>query len=417
MNPGLSTLTLLGIAVIVGLYAGKGSQRLRLPSIMGYMLLGVAMGVSGLDWLTGPLLEDLGFITEIALGFVAFSIGSELSMTALKREGRGIAIVIFAESFAAFLVVFGAVYLLTGDMPLSLIFGAVAPASAPAGTVAVIQEYRASGSLTKALYAVVGFDDGLAIVIFGFADAVARSILEQESTGVSRDFLPLVWAPMQEILLSLVIGVVIGFLFCQIIRTLKSPSETLMAVTGAVLVATGLSETFNLSLILTNMVVGFVLANTRREDVINRVMAPVLQVMPLLFVLFFCLAGAHLDARALPSLGVLGIVYVAGRTGGLMGGAWLGSVIGRLGEKIRKYLGLGILSQAGVAIGLSLIAKQQFDQIGTEHSMAIGATVITSVMATSIIFEIVGPITTKIALVKAGEIPPAQAGDGKGTAV
>ena len=128
-------------------------------------------------------MKQLSFITEVALGFVAFSIGSELKMSSLRSLGKGIIYIILAESFAAFLLVAAAIYAITGDAALSLVFGSMAPASAPAGTVAVIQEFKAKGSLTKALYAVVGFDDALAIIIFGFAAALAKNILIAEATG------------------------------------------------------------------------------------------------------------------------------------------------------------------------------------------------------------------------------------------
>ena len=126
--------------------------------------------------------------------------------------------------------------------------------------------------------------------------------------------------------------------------------------------------------------------------------------MHLLFILFFFLAGAHLDISALPSLGLIGVVYILTRTGGLMGGAWLGAVIGGSEDKIRKYLGLGILSQAGVAIGLALLVSQRFAIIGTPHALEIGTMLIATVTATSIVFEIVGPICARFALVRAGEI-------------
>lgn len=410
MNDGISVLVILGLATIGGLYAGKLARLLRLPSIIGYMSLGVLLGVSAFGLLDETSLDHMSFITEIALGFVAFSIGSELSIASLKRQGYGIILIILGESFAAFLVVFGALYLLTGDLPLALIFGAVAPASAPAGTVAVIQECRAKGSLTKALYAIVGFDDGLAILIFGFADAIARGILIQEGTGNTENLLPMILVPAEEIALSLLTGAAVGFVFCQIARRLRNTSEIFIVVFGSILVATGLSVTLNLSLILTNMVVGFMLANTRREELVRRVMAPVLQFMPLLFILFFCLAGAHLDLKALPHLGLIGIVYVLARSAGKFLGAGAGARIGRVEEKIKKYVSLGILSQAGVAIGLALIVKHQFDQIGTMHAAALGAAAITTITATCIVFEIIGPILTKVALSKAGEIPSAVEG-------
>ena len=406
----LSALTLLGAATLVGFYAGGVARRLRLPSLIGYMVLGVILGPSALHLFEEPLLERLGFITEIALGFVAFSIGAELSLKSLKSLGYGIITIIFFESFMAFFAVLAAVYIYTRDLPLALVFGSMAPASAPAGTVAVIQEYRAKGSLTKALYAVVGFDDGLAIIIFGFAAALAKSLLLREATGTSEQLLPAMLGPAKEIALSLLVGGVVGLGFCQLARKLQNSRDMLIIVFGTILVATGLSLRWHLSLILTNMVVGFVLVNTRREALVHRVTAPLLEVMPLLFVLFFCLAGAHLKLSALPALGGVGVIYVLARSAGLMGGASLGGILGRMERKVTKYIGWGILSQAGVAIGLSLIVNHEFGQLGAayglEHPIAIGASVLTTITATCIVFEIIGPILTKLALERAGEIPP-----------
>ena len=165
-------------------------------------------------------------------------------------------------------------------------------------------------------------------------------------------------------------------------------------------------------MILTNMVVGFVLANTRHESLLHRVTSPLLEVMPLLFVLFFCMAGAHLELSALPALGMIGVVYILGRSAGLIGGARLGAMFGHVEDKVKKYVGLGILSQAGVAIGLSLIVKHEFTQLDAEynlpHALTIGSSVLATITATCVFFEIIGPILTKIALKKAGEIPDIQ---------
>ena len=404
-----SVLTLLGIIIIAGYYMGHTARLVKLPSLIGYMVLGVIFGPSVLHLLSEPTIEHLSFITEIALGFVAFSIGAELSVSTLKRLGPGIISIIFIESFAAFFIVTGLVYLWTRDLPLSLIFGAMAPASAPAGTIAVIQECKAKGSLTKALYAVVGFDDGLAIIIFGFSAAFAKNILIAEATGHNGSILPAMLPPLKEIGLSILVGGVVGFAFCQMVRKFKHSKDILIVIFGAVFLATGLSLRWHLSLIMTNMVVGFVLVNTRRHALVHRVMAPLQEIMPLLFILFFCLAGAHLELSTLSSLGALGAVYIIGRTAGLIGGARIGAVIGRVDSKIKKYIGLGILSQAGVAIGLSLIVKHEFAQLDAKynlpHAATIGAVVLTTITATCIFFEIIGPILTKIALTKAGEIP------------
>jgi len=399
--------TLVGAMLIVCFYVGKLVKKTSLPSLIGYMLVGALFGPSfkhfGMEVFTESIQHSLSFITQVALGFVAFSIGSELSMKSLKRLGSGIVWIIFSESFAAFFVVTGLIYAVTRDLPMALIFGSMAPASAPAGTVAIIQEYKAKGSLTQALYAVVGFDDGLAIIIFGFSAAIAKSLLLAETPGhVSEGFFNMLKAPTMEIVLSIVVGTVLGFLFCQLVRFIKNSRDMLIIVFGVVMLGTGLSMMWHLSL-------GFVLINTRRESLVHKVTAPLLEIMPLTFVLFFCLAGAHLQLSALPSLGLVGVAYIMGRSGGLIGGARLGAMFGKVEEKIKKYVGLGILSQAGVAIGLALIVNHEFAGLGAvvdgvSHGSLIGTKVITTITATCLVFEIIGPILAKYALGKAGEL-------------
>lgn len=402
-NLSFPSLLVVGIMTGAGLYLGKTMKYVRLPSIIGFMLVGVIMGPSLLDLLGERLQNNLSFITEIALGFVAVSIGLELSFATLKKQGFGMILIIFSESFFAFIAVTFAVFMLTRDLPLALIFGAIAPASAPAGTVAVIKEYRAGGSLTKALYTVVGFDDGLGIIIFGFAFAIARSIITGESGGPADTLWTLLSSPLKEIGLSLLVGAVLAVLFCLLARKLKNRRDLFILTFATVLVSTGICLRLHLSFILTNMVLGIVAVNTQPHGLIRKIKEELTEVMPLLFVLFFVLAGSNLQVTVLPALGPLGVVYVVARSSGLMGGAWFGAVIGRMEKKIRKYLGMGILSQAGVAIGLALIVKHELAELGLRGE-GIGSIVITSITATSLIFEIIGPVLTRIGLEKAGEI-------------
>lgn len=397
----LPLIALLGGAVVLSLYAGRLVRKLSLPSLVGYMVLGVILGSSVLNVISTENTGSLGFLTDVALGFVAFTIGSELSLKELGKLGRGIIYIIIAESFAAFFVVTGAVWLLTGNLPMALIFGSLAPASAPAGTVAVIQEYGARGKLTSALYAVVGFDDGLAIVIFGFASAAARNLLDPSSaSGIMESVLH----PAAEIGGSILAGGILGSLFTVLGRKLKPLTDVPALIFGFVALSVGISQWLHLSLILTTMMLGFVLANTTPPTMVKALVSQLRTWMPFLFIPFFFLAGAHLDIAALPSLGILGIVYVAARTAGLMGGARLGAVIGKSDDNIRKYLGFGILSQAGVAIGLSMLVLAEFNGLGTPDAARIATQVITTITATCIIFEIIGPIGAKYALEKAGEI-------------
>jgi len=401
----LTMSAIIGVTLMLAHYTGLATRRIRLPSLIGYMVLGVVFSSSALGVFDEESLEKLAFIPNLALGLVAFSIGLELNVGSLRTLGRGIIYIIFAESLMAFGVVTAAVYLLTSDMPMALVFGAMAPASAPAGTVAVIHECRARGPLTKALYAVVGFDDGLAIVIFGFAYAMARSLLVGEAGGGEASMLPELVGAAKEIGLSMLFGGVIGLLLSLLVARTKSGRDMLVLSIASTLIGIGISAQFHLSLVLTNMVVGFVLVNRQRESVVHEVMSQLANIMPLLFILFFSLAGAHIKLASLPSLGLLGMVYVLARSAGLVGGARVGAIMGRAGDNVRKYLGLGILSQAGVAIGLALVVSNEFTRIGSSHAVKVAGSVLTTVTATSIFFEFVGPILTKFALERAGEIP------------
>jgi Kef-type K+ transport system membrane component KefB len=398
----LPTLLTVGVMTFAGLYIGKSMKFVRLPSILGFMLVGVLFGPSVTGFLTAETQQVLSFVTSIALAFVAVSIGLELSFAELKRQGRGIVVIIIAESLLAFIVVTGAVYLLTRNLPLALIFGAVAPASAPAGTVAVIQEYNARGPLTRALYSVVGFDDGLGIIIFGFAASIAKTLLPGAVADGTSLFVQLL-EPLEEIGLSILVGLVMALPFSLLARAIKSDRDVLPLAFATVLVTVGITELFGLSLILTNMVVGMFVVNSQPAHVTTRIKNELGRQMPLLFILFFVLAGANLNVASLPALGLLGVVYAAGRGAGLMGGAFFGALISRAEPVIRKYLGMGILSQAGVAIGLALIVSEEFTPLG-EAGAYIGSTVITTVTATSILFGLIGPTLTKFGLHRAGEI-------------
>ncbi|UCB47434.1 MAG: cation:proton antiporter [Spirochaetota bacterium] len=402
-NLSLPSLLIVGIITVLGFYAGKSMRWVRMPPIIGFMMIGVIIGPSFIGIIGESLREQLSFITEIALGFVALSIGLELNFRSLKELGSGIIIIILFESFFAFFAVAGGLYLLTRNLPLSLLFGAIAPASAPAGTVAVIHEYKAKGNLTKALYAVVGFDDGLGIIIFGFVAAFARRMIGDGASGAFYGLFSTLALPLKEVGLSIAAGSLAAFSFAFILRNLESRKDIFILIFASVLITTGVSIRLHLSLILTNMIYGIILVNTQQHAVLQKIREELSDVLPLLFILFFILAGSNLQVLSLPSLGLVGIVYIISRTSGLMGGAWLGALIGKADKNIRQYLGMGILSQAGVAVGLALIVKHEFSELGS-YGAQIGSTLITSITATCIFFEIIGPILTKIALKKSGEI-------------
>ena len=394
----MDILTFVGLMILFGFGGGKITKRFKLPSVVGYLLGGLICGPSFLKLLSLNTLNELGILNDLALALVAFVIGSEMRMGVLGKMGKGIITIIFAESFGAFLVVFTGVYLLTGKIYLALIFGAMAPASAPAGTAVVLQEYKAKGPLTNMLYAVVGLDDGLAIMIYAFAAALAKISI----VGSSDSILHVVKGPLIEITGAIVLGGTLGLISGYVMRKVRPQQETLALTLAITMICAGLSNYFHFSLILANLSLGMVFGNTylmanrRSVEVVNSISMPI-------YIIFFVLAGAHLQISLLPAMGVLGILYIFCRSLGLMGGAYLGASIAKSEPVIRKYLGLGILSQAGVAIGLAIMATREFSNLGPQGEN-LALLVINTIAATTIVFEVIGPIATKFAIRKAGEI-------------
>lgn len=398
----MGVLFFTGLMIGCGFIGGKISKRLKFPSVVGYLIAGLLLGPSFLNIFNLELLDNMGIFNDFALGLVAFIIGSEMRMSTLRKMGGGIITIIFSESLLAFALVFAGVYFLTHKIYLALIFGAMAPASAPAGTAVVLQEYKAKGPLTNALYAVVGLDDGLAIMIYAFAAAFAKISI----TGTSESFLRIVQEPAIEIIGAIALGGILGFILGYITRKIHDKKEVLALSLSAAMICSGLANYFHLSLILANLSLGMVFANLflnsnrRAVDSINFISLPI-------YTIFFVIAGAHLQVSLLPAMGFLGIVYIVCRSLGLVGGACFGATVSRSDPVLRKYLGLGILSQAGVAIGLAIMATRDFSMMG-QQGKDLAVLVINTIAATTIVFEIIGPIATKFAIKKAGEIGKAK---------
>jgi Kef-type K+ transport system membrane component KefB len=399
----VDVLFLVGLGILWGFLGGKLSNRIRFPAVIGYLVFGLILGPSILNLFQPDVLDDLGIISDLALGFVAFSIGCEMRLSVLKRMGRGILTIVLGESLGAFIMVTCFVYLLTQELHLALIFGAMAPASAPAGTVVVLQEYRAKGPLTNTILAVVGLDDGLAILIYALAISVAKLLLFGAGTS------SLAWmitTALVEILGAIAFGSIMGLALGVWTRRVRRPDDLLSISLGAILLCTGLSKMFHMSLILSNLALGALLANTALRAS-RRVFETVRKITPPIYIIFFVLAGAHLDLHLLAQMGLLGLVYIMGRTSGLIGGSYIGAMLAKAESTIRRYLGLGILSQAGVAIGLSLLVSREFGALGDAgHRVAL--LTINTIAATTIVFEIIGPLTTRLAITKAGEVGKAR---------
>ncbi|MCD6219487.1 cation:proton antiporter, partial [Candidatus Calescamantes bacterium] len=276
---------------------------------------------------------------------------------------------------------------------------AVASATAPAATVAVINQYRARGPLTTTILGVVGSDDAIALMIYSFASSVARSFLEHIRLTMQTVF----FVPLREIIFSLVLGIILGYLLGIGIKKTRNRSEAFTLVMGALLIGEGLATQFHLSELLTIMAMGMMAVNVAPLRRFSQVMETVNIAGFPIIAAFFCLAGTKLNIRLLSQIGILGIAYTLARMIGKWSGAYLGARVSGASEKIRKYVGFSLFPQIGVAIALAIVVEKEFGRIGVEGKN-LALMVINILLFTTIITEIIGPNLTRISLKKAGEI-------------
>ena len=392
-------LAVIGMIIAVSFLGSKLFQRLGIPQVVGFTLIGVVLGPSLLNVVPLELSDQLIIVSEVALGLIGFDIGSHLLFGELRRLGRSILFILVFEAVGTFVLVTLGIYLLTQSWYTAFIFGALASATAPAATVDVLAEYDAKGPLTTTLLAVVGMDDALALLLFSIAAAFAESLLAQSGPPSVVQILEL---PLIEIGGSLLVGGGLGLLLDQIMCRMKVQHDAMAVSIGMLLLGVGLSQAFGFSLILTSMIMGVVVVNRCPEHG-RHIRYTIEQAGPVIYVLFFTLVGARFQISLLPTMGVLGIAYIVLRSAGKFFGAWMGGTLGGAEPVVRNNLGLGLLSQAGVAIGLALASSRRFSAYGPEGE-ALGALVINVITATTFVVQIVGPISVKWAISRAGEI-------------
>jgi len=395
----VSVLLIVGSAIIIALGAGKAINHFRMPMVVGYVFIGVFLGKSFLNVLAPDTVEKMGVINDLALGIIAFIIGGELNFGRLKSLGKIILIIAIFESLGAFLLVAGGIYLVTHKIYMALILGAIASATAPAATVAVINQYRTRGPLTTSILGVVGSDDAIALIIYAFASAISYPFL---TTHSSVSWLKIIINPIQQIFLAFAVGGILGTILSYLLKKLSLREERFALVMGFILIAEGFAHQIHCSELLLVMSMSIVGSNIASHH-FNSVMDYVNIAGFPLIAAFFCLAGTRLDIKLLPQIGLLGIIYLIARGSGKYLGANIGASIAGAPIVIRKYIGLSLWPQIGVAVALAIVVERDFGHLGAVgHHLAVLAMNI--LLFTTIFTEIIGPLATKFALGKAGEI-------------
>ena len=397
-------LLCLAIAMAAGLFMSRLIRYVRLPNVTAYLIAGVLLGpVFGV--LDVNATSSLSIISDVALGFIAYSIGAEFKLSYLKNIGiKPIVITCFESAFAS-LVVFLALYAIRQPLPVSLTLAAIAAATAPAATLMVIRQYKAKGPVCSMLLPVVAMDDATGLILYAVLSNLAIS-LDRKGTQLSA--VSLLLMPLVQIILSLLLGVVIGFVLSLVLRFFHSRGNKLALTLCAVFLGVGLSapNVLNLSSLLVCMMIGATMVNLCHDS--TAMLEQCDRFTPPLFMLFFVLSGAGLDFSVLTTVGLVGVIYVIARVAGKVLGATLGAVVEKCDRNIIRYLGLTLIPQAGVAIGMARLAMQDLPEYG--------AIINAVVLAGTLVYELTGPVITKTALLKAGEITPENAGAGKKTA-
>src|SRR6056297_1550901 len=404
-NASDKEIYVLACLVFMSLLVIFSAKKYKIPIVVGYVFLGILLSVDVIDWM--PFLshaqkewykfslKNISYITNIALGFIAFTIGSELSVKLLKKMGKTIVYIVLLEATGAFALVFLGVLALGKPIYIGLLLGGIAAATAPAATVMVLKEYKAEGPLTSMIMAIVGIDDAIALILFSIVEPIAYARHYGQET---LSFLSSISQPLMEITFSVLLGIALGYIGQKIIVDVEDKTKKIMTLVTNIIVASAIAIYFNLSPLITNMVVGFTYRNFARK---NLGIADYLETMTTpVYAIFFILAGAEIQLSNVVSVSFLALAftYLLARMAGKVGGASLGAIIGNAPEKIKKYVGLGLFPQSGVAIALDYMVQQDF--ASDPH---VGTLIFNTLLFTAALTEVIGPFATKYAVFKAGE--------------
>ena len=389
----MNILLVVAIALMGGLLLSRLATLIKLPNVTAFLIAGLVIGpcVSGL--ISAESLHSLTVISNAALGFIAFSIGGEFKLSHLKKIGKAPLTITVAQGVATALFIDAGLILLGFDVPTALLLGAIGLATAPAATLMVVRQYKADGPVTKMLLPVVAMDDALGLMVYSVSASVAQALLGGSMTVGS-----MIMAPLIEIVGSLALGVGLGLVLTYLSNFFRSRGNKLALTIACVLAGVALCDVWHLSSLLVCMMIGAVVINLSNSSRV--IMEQTDRFTPPMFLLFFVLSGAELDLSVLPVVGVLGILYVVLRSLGKCLGTTVGAMMVKADKNIRHYLGFTLLPQAGVAIGMAQLTVSRFPELGAKIN--------TVVLAGVLVFELFGPIITKWALSRAGEIPGAK---------
>ena len=392
----MNELSSLGLILLFALFAGHLVKFLRLPEVTGYILAGVAVGPSVLGWVSHDNLSTLSVFSEVALALILFSLGSIFEIDRIASIGRGVARITLTESSIAALLVTGGMLAFGQPWQISFLLGTIAMETAAASTLMVIRECNASGALSETITGIIGLNNIFCLIGFSLVAAVI-DLTKSDPKGALLHTLyislyPLIWQLGGSVALGFLVGVLLASWATKVIEH----GELSILLIGCMLLCVGVALLLDLSTLIASMTVGATLSNLSANS--KRLFSALSRTDPPFYAIFFVIAGADLNLELLGSIGVLGIVYVLGRSSGKFLGAHIGARKAGLPEIVRRWLGVALMSQAGLAIGLTLIINRRFPEYGGAVS--------TVVLAAVVVYEMIGPISARFAITRSGEARP-----------
>jgi len=403
----MNTLLIIGILITAGFTFGELVEKLGLPRVTGYILAGVLLNPGIFHFIPLEFVEATEPVTNVALAILTFAVGGTLAVAPLRELGKGIAFIALGEAeLAALAVTIGALVTLpflihlegatfiATYLPFALLLGALASPTDPSATLAVIHQYKAKGPVAFSIMAVAAIDDALGIINFSLAVALTTIFTSHTALHTS-SFL----SPFLGIGGAILLGVLFGLTFHFVSHHLHGESEGLLIVLilAILTLCYGIATLLDLDRLLATMIVGITVVNFGRErDRIFRLIENYAE--PLVFVLFFTISGMLLDFQILLKFLPLVLLFATFRSFGKLGGAYAGASLARCSQSVKRYTGWGLIPQGGIVIGLALVMKQN------PALASISDILLSVIIGATVIHELIGPLTSKMALQKAGEL-------------
>ncbi|PWI49330.1 hypothetical protein CEE45_02005 [Candidatus Heimdallarchaeota archaeon B3_Heim] len=433
--PEYEFLLQIGLILTIGVIGSNVLKKLKFPEILGFLLVGVFLNlfflISGYDV---NFTEILDIVVAVTLGFIGFNLGSEIDWNMIRNLSAKIMIILLFESLLTFFAVTVIVYALSFPLHVALVFGALASATAPAGTAAIFWENHCIGPLTTATMFILALDDVVAIILTDLAMDYSTMVYSDHAFNLIELFFPIVF----DLSASFMLGFTAGLLIVYALNRVEDHGRYVSLVVGSIFICIGVASILNISYILPTMVFGITVSSLCRKPEIDyptkkalqevlslsspkiteliydkknngdfkdephQIFHEVFRISTPILALFFILIGISLDLTSLFDIGLIGVIYILTRTLAKSGGAYFGGMVAQAQPVVQKYLGLCLLSQAGVALGLAVIISEHFAQFGTEAGL-LGFFILNTITASTIIFQIFGPIAIKWAIDKSGE--------------